>query len=484
MSLLRLFAHDPTSPLLFNSGTFFLCFTLFLIGYAVVFPKRLPRTIFVLLFSYYYYYRCNGVFALALAGTTVLDFAISLRLHREAQITRRKLLVATSVALNLGLLGYFKYTNFFLENAAWLTGGSFSKIDIFLPIGISFYTFQSLSYVVDVYRRDVTPTRSLIDYAFYLSFFPQVVAGPIVRAKDLLPQIERTPPLDRERMGQGLFLIVRGLAKKALIADYVGVYCDLVFAQPQAYHSVEVALAVYGYAVQIYFDFSGYSDIAIGMAKICGFDLPDNFDAPYRARSVTEFWKRWHISLSTWLRDYLYIPLGGNRGGKLRRDRNLVLTMLFGGLWHGASWNFVIWGALHGGFLVAHKRYREIMGPARASRARSIVAWLFTFHFVLFCWIFFRAPDLETAKLVLSQLGSFVEGLPYLETVVVARRDVIIAVTLGLLACFVPRRPHARLAEAFARAPLVVRAASLLIVIQGVVQLELTDIQPFIYFQF
>jgi alginate O-acetyltransferase complex protein AlgI len=483
MSFLRLFAHDPASPLLFNSGTFFLCFTLFLIGYAVVFPKRLPRTIFVLLFSYYYYYRCNGVFALALVGTTLLDFAISLRLHREEQVGRRKLLVATSVVLNLGLLGYFKYTNFFLGNVAWLTGGSFSTLDIFLPIGISFYTFQSLSYVVDVYRRDVTPTRSLLDYAFYLSFFPQVVAGPIVRAKDLLPQIERTPPLDRDRLGAGLYLILRGLAKKALIADFVGVYCDLVFAQPQAYHSLEVALAVYGYAVQIYFDFSGYSDIAIGMAKICGFDLPDNFEAPYRARSVTEFWKRWHISLSTWLRDYLYIPLGGNRGGKLSRDKNLVLTMLLGGLWHGASWNFVIWGALHGAALVVHKRFSEIVKPS-PSRARSIASWLFTFHFVLFGWIFFRSPDLATAKLVLGQLATFPEGLPYLTTVIAARRDVIFAVALGLLACFVPKRPHDRLAEGFARAPLVVRAATLLLLVQGVVQLELTDIQPFIYFQF
>lgn len=485
MSILRLFAHDPSSPLLFNSGVFFLCFTIFLIGLLLVLDRRRLKLLYVLLFSLFYYYKCNGVFLSVLLVTTVLDFGIARQLAKTEKTGARKGWVALSVLTNLSILGYFKYTNFFLGSFAAAMGDSYTPLSIFLPIGISFYTFQSIAYVVDVYREELEPTESLLEYAFFLSFFPQIVAGPIVRAKTFFPQI-RAPrsAIDPERMRSGMFLVLRGLAKKALIADFVGVYADLVFKQPTAYAAPEVWLGVYGYAVQIYFDFSGYSDMAVGMAKMVGFDLPENFRVPYRATNITNFWQRWHITLSQWLRDYLYIPLGGNRGGALRRYRNLMLTMLFGGLWHGASWSFVAWGGMHGVALCAHKLWRDRMGePSSATLSRGL-AWFGTFHFVAAAWIFFRAPTFASAGEVFAKLASGWPTAAELAVIVDVRADVIFAVGLGLLVSHVPPDWSPRFERRFVRAPFVARLALFLVFVQGAVQLASRDVQPFIYFQF
>lgn len=254
----------------------------------------------------------------------------------------RKMWVAVSLTINLGLLCYFKYTNFLGDFFASLTGGTFTAMDIFLPVGISFFTFQSLSYTIDVYRKEITPLTNLLDYAFYVSFFPQLVAGPIVRARDFIPQIRRPLFVSGEMFGRGIFLIVSGLFKKAVISDYISInFVERIFDNPTLYSGVENLMGVYGYALQIYCDFSGYSDMAIGIALLLGFHFNMNFDSPYKSASITEFWRRWHISLSSWLRDYLYISLGGNRKGKIRQYANLIITMFLGGLWHGASWNFV-----------------------------------------------------------------------------------------------------------------------------------------------
>lgn len=485
MSILRLFAHNPQSPLLFNSGVFFLCFTLFLIGFLFVLDRRRLKLLYVLLFSLFYYYKCNGVFLGVLLVTTLLDFGVARRLAASHGTGKRKALVALSVVINLSILGYFKYTNFFLGSIAAALGEGYAPLSIFLPIGISFYTFQSIAYVVDVYRRDLEPTDSLLEYAFFLSFFPQIVAGPIVRASTFFPQIRASQTsLGPDAMRRGLFLVLRGLAKKALIADFVGVYADLIFKQPTAYAAPEVWLGVYGYAVQIYFDFSGYSDMAVGMAKMVGFDLPENFRVPYRARNITYFWQRWHITLSQWLRDYLYIPLGGNRGGELKRYRNLMLTMLFGGLWHGASWSFVAWGGLHGAALCAHKLWRDRMGEASTSSVARGVAWLGTFHFVAATWIFFRAPSFAGAGEVFSKLASGWPTGAELRVIADVRADVLAAVVVGLLVSHVPPTWSPRFETWFVRAPFVARLALFLLFVQGAVQLASRDVQPFIYFQF
>ncbi len=485
MSILRLFAHDPTSPLLFNSGVFFLCFTLFLIGLLFVLDRRRLKLLYILLFSLFYYYKCNGVFLSVLLVTTVLDFGIAHRLAKTETSRARKGLVALSVVSNLSILGYFKYTNFFLGSFAAAMGDSYTPLSIFLPIGISFYTFQSIAYVVDVYRKELEPTDSLLEYAFFLSFFPQIVAGPIVRAKTFFPQIRSSrTAIDSERMRAGMFLVLRGLAKKALIADFVGVYADLVFKQPTAYAAPEVWLGVYGYAVQIYFDFSGYSDMAVGMAKMVGFDLPENFRVPYRATNITNFWQRWHITLSQWLRDYLYIPLGGNRGGERKRYRNLMLTMLFGGLWHGASWSFVAWGGMHGLALCAHKLWRDRMGEGSTSPVSRGLAWFGTFHFVAAAWIFFRAPTFAGAGQVFAKLASAWPTAAELSVIADVRADVIAAVAIGLLVSHVPPDWSPRFEGWFVRAPFVARLALFLLFVQGAIQLASRDVQPFIYFQF
>jgi D-alanyl-lipoteichoic acid acyltransferase DltB (MBOAT superfamily) len=488
MSFLRLFVHDAREPLLFHSGAFFLFFTAFVALYPLVRGRETGRgntgrLLYVLGFSLFYYYKCNGVFMVALLATTVADFLLAQRLARSTSQRQRKALVAASALMGIGILGYFKYANFFLGNVASLRGASFAPLDIFLPIGISFYTFQSISYVVDVYRGDVEPCDSLLEYGFYLSFFPQIVAGPIVRASVLLPQIRRPAPVTPAAMGEGMFRIVQGLAKKALIADYVGMYSDLVFNAPGTYGGVEVLLAVYGYALQIYFDFSGYSDMAIGMALLLGFRLPENFHAPYRATSITEFWRRWHISLSTWLRDYLYIPLGGNRLGPVRQYVNLFVTMLLGGLWHGASWTFVVWGGLHGAGLALHKLVSSRWPTTDASMLRRAVGWLLTLHFVMALWVFFRAASFGDAWMVFERLTVDWQWARTLEVFRV-RRVLLLTMAAGFFVCLAPTGWRPRLEKKFVHAPLLAKAVVFLLVSQAVVQVQSSDVRPFIYFQF
>ena len=354
--LTGLLAYDSHQPMIFSSGIFLFLFLAFSFVYMLLQKRVTARLLFVTLFSYYFYYKSSGIYFFLLGIVTVSDFFLAHRMQQTETHWKRKMLVVISLCINLGLLCYFKYTNFFYQMLCPLWNGSFQPLDIFLPVGISFFTFQSLSYTIDVYRKDLKPLDNLLDYAFYVSFFPQLVAGPIVRARDFIPQIRRPLLVTNEMFGQGVFFIVSGLFKKAVISDYISVnFVERIFDNPSLYSGLENLFGVYGYALQIYCDFSGYSDMAIGIALLLGFRFPINFNSPYKSDSVTDFWHRWHISLSTWLRDYLYISLGGNRKGKLRTYINLVLTMLLGGLWHGASWNFVVWGGLHGVALALHK---------------------------------------------------------------------------------------------------------------------------------
>ena len=481
------FVYDPHSPMIFSSGIFLWLFAAFFVVYLLLQRRTTARLMFVTLFSYYFYYKSSGTYFFLLAVVTVSDFLLALLMDRTVTRWKRKLWVAVSLCVNLGLLCYFKYTNFLLECWASLTGGSFSMLDIFLPVGISFFTFQSLSYTIDVYRREIKPLTNVLDYAFYVSFFPQLVAGPIVRARDFIPQIRRPLFVSDEMFGRGIFLIVSGLFKKAVISDYISVnFVERIFDNPTLYSGVENLMGVYGYALQIYCDFSGYSDMAIGIALLLGFHFNINFDSPYKSASVTEFWRRWHISLSSWLRDYLYISLGGNRKGKVRQYVNLIITMFLGGLWHGASWNFVLWGVLHGVALAVHKFWRSLTGRKKGEQSHGIRRFfgvVVTFHFVCFCWIFFRNADFATSVDMLRQI--FTVFRPQLLPQLLAGYwEVFALMGLGYVLHFLPDSWERACTKTVIRLPLLGKAVLMIVLIYLVIQMKSSDIQPFIYFQF
>lgn len=488
LSRLRdVFLYDPQAPMIFSSGLFLWLFAAFVVVYLLLQRRTTARLLFVTLFSYYFYYKSSGTYFFLLALVTVSDFLIARFMERTAARWRRKLWVTLSLVINLGLLCYFKYTNFFGACWASFTGGHFDPLDIFLPVGISFFTFQSLSYTIDVYRKEITPLSNLLDYAFYVSFFPQLVAGPIVRARDFIPQIRRPLFVSNEMFGRGVFLIMAGLFKKAIISDYISVnFVERVFDNPALYSGVENLMAVYGYALQIYCDFSGYSDMAIGIALLLGFHFNINFDSPYKSASITEFWRRWHISLSSWLRDYLYISLGGNRKGKIRQYMNLIITMFLGGLWHGASWNFVLWGMMHGVALALHKGWMALVGRPKGERPHGIrrfFGMLVTFHFVCFCWIFFRHAEFSSAVDMLKQIAMAFRPQVFPQ-LIVGYWEVFALMGLGYVLHFLPDSWERGCTKTIIRLPLVGKAVLLVALIYLVIQMKSADVQPFIYFQF
>lgn len=477
------FVYDPKSPMLFSSGFFWLLFILFLPVYALLKKSRTKMIVFVVGFSLYFYYKSSGLFFLMLMGTSLVDWSISrwmVALRRRGQ---KLALMWVSVALSLSILGYFKYANFFLWNWNAMVEGNFQPLDIILPVGISFYTFQSISYVVDVYKGKIAPTRTWLEYLFFLSFFPALVAGPIVRADYFLPQLEKNQPASKENVWGGLFLILAGILKKAVIADYISQYNDLIFNDPTLYNGVQSLMAVLGYTMQIYCDFSGYSDMAIGLALIMGFHLGLNFDSPYQSRNLTEFWRRWHISLSSWLRDYLYIPLGGNRKGTFRTYLNNFLTMLIGGLWHGAAWKFVFWGAMHGVGLAVHKACKPVLKRIPDNWFTVFVFWAMTFVYVSLLWVFFRAASFEDSVYIIKSLGvdfHWNQIPQFFEA-----RMVWCVMMIFLIIChFVPQQFVDRLQVVFVNSPWFVKLISFLIVVQVVIEFMSEEVAPFIYFQF
>jgi alginate O-acetyltransferase complex protein AlgI len=391
---------------------------------------------FILLASYVFYASASPVFCLLLAAVTLWNHVAALVMHRFGDDRVRGRICAVAVTGNLLMLGAFKYYSFFAQAVAralrsMSLGIPFPLLTIALPVGISFFTFQAISYTVDVKRGLIEPAR-LIDTAVYLSFFPHLVAGPIVRAREFLPQLARPRDPDSVAVSSGLLLIGMGLVKKVVIADYLGrMVVDPVFGVPQAYHAPDVMLAAYAYAAQIYCDFSGYTDIAIGLALLMGFVFPQNFNSPYRATGFRDFWRRWHMTLSRFLRDFLYIPLGGNRGSRLFTYRNLMITMVLGGLWHGAAWTFVIWGAFHGLGLVGE---RVLGGRVRTP---TWLRWLVTFHLVVLGWVIFRAQGIGEVWSFLSRLGS--PGSPTLWTA-----PVLLAIAITIVPQLLPARPLER----------------------------------------
>jgi D-alanyl-lipoteichoic acid acyltransferase DltB (MBOAT superfamily) len=482
-SLVEYLRYDPLRPLLFNSGLFVVLFVVFFAVFVLAERVIVLRLAWTTLFSLFFYYKSSGSFFWILILSTVIDYALGLWLYAAKTPWKRRLLLVLSLIANLGILGYFKYTNFLLEIIAGIQGAPFTPLDIFLPVGISFYTFQTMSYSIDVYRGKLLPERNILDFAFFVSFFPQLVAGPIVRAAEFLPQIRAKLKVTSEDIGVATFLIAGGLFKKAVLSDYLSVnFVDRIFDNPALYSGFENLIGVYAYSLQIYCDFSGYSDMAIGLALLLGFRLPVNFDSPYQSASITEFWRRWHISLSSWLRDYLYIPLGGNRKGTVRTYVNLLLTMLLGGLWHGANWKFVLWGAFHGGMLALEKAFDRVINLPRNAWTRAMGV-LLTFHFVAFCWIFFRANSMDDALMVLQQIAfnfngsiaaSFVTAYPY----------IVLTLVVGYLLHFTPRNIEFYVERGVVASPLVLQSLYIAAVAWLSVQVASSDVVPFIYFQF
>lgn len=480
--LLDSLVYNPQQPLLFNSSFFLFFFIVILVFYPLIANRVRVRTWYLMMASLYFYYKTSGSFVLLLLVTSLVNFGLGAAIHNAQSKGAKRSFLLLSLVWNLGSLGYYKYTNFLITTVNQVFGGSLPLYDIILPVGISFFTFQTWSYTLDVYFGKLKPIKSFVDFTFFVSFFPQLVAGPIVRASYFIPQIHKRVQLDKETIAKALVLIFAGLLKKGVIADYLSInFVDRVFENPALFSGMENLLGVYAYALQIYCDFSGYSDIAIGLAALLGFDLPLNFITPYRASSVTEFWRRWHISLSTWLRDYLYIPLGGNRKGKARQYINLMLTMLLGGLWHGASWNFVVWGGMHGLALAFDKL---VLGfrfmQTRFMKAMGIVI---TFNFVCLCWIFFRSPDFTSAAVMLERIFTAFHGGLFWQWLV-EYRLVAILIGAGFLFHWMPDRFELGFERLLRKTPLAFQSLILAAVIWILFQARSADIQPFIYFQF
>lgn len=460
----------------------------FAIFFAVVLPvswllmhERTRWRAFIVVASYFFYGSWDWHFIFLLAGSTLGNQGFAHLIERSPTDRARKGALGLAVAANLSLLGWFKYYDFFVNSSSNMLGWVGVHWDaplkqIVLPVGISFITFQALSYVIDTYRRQIKPVP-LLDFAVYLSFFPHLVAGPIVRASEFLPQLRR--PADPRRVDAGLafWLIASGLFKKVVISSYLAsTIADPVFGFPSQHKAFDTLLGIYAYAIQIYADFSGYTDMAIGLALLLGFRFPQNFDQPYRAASLQDFWRRWHMTLSRWLRDYLYIPLGGNRGTKRRGYINLAATMVLGGLWHGAAWTFVAWGALHGVGL-AVERWRHDHRPADKQPWPAWAHTLITFHLVCLGWVFFRADSFATAWKVLGRLLHPGWGSSF--------NPVLVAVIAGCLALqFFPSDWSSRVRSIFSRVHPVLQGVGLSLFVVATNALGPIGVAPFIYFQF
>lgn len=495
-----LFAYSPESPILFTSPVFWLLLAIIVGLYSFFYRKNVVRNFYLLIVSLFLYYKTNGGFVLLLIFISVFNYSAALAIGKSK---RKKAWLICSVAINLLVLAYFKYAYFFtesfnsifrtnLEVINWLVlwenhlfGTSFNASVILLPAGVSFFTFQAISYIADVYRQKVEPVRNLTDFSFYLAFFPQLVAGPIVRASAFIPQLYQKYRLTREEFGHAVFLILKGLTKKLIFADFIAAnFIDRILNAPGSYTGLENILAIYGYSLQIYADFSGYTDIAIGLALLFGFKLPVNFNEPYKAASLTEFWRRWHISLSFWLRDYLYIPLGGNRKGKFRTYLNLMMTMVLGGLWHGANLRFIIWGTIHGLGLVADKTLSGLKKKLPSAKRIFRLAGIFiTFHIVAFAWIFFRLENSEATKQWFFQVSNNLKA-SLLPDIVAAYSNPLSLIVAGYLLVFAPSVLKEKIRGWFIRSHTAVKILIAVFVIVLIYQAASSDLQPFIYFRF
>lgn len=555
--LKTIFVYDNEAPLLFTRFYFWAFFFVVLLIYSIIYKKRVVRNAFLFCVSLFFYYKSSGFFFAILIFSTMSDYVIGIGIHESKRRFTKTALLVISITINLFLLSYFKYAYFFTENFnevfgtqfqvinhfAWIWNeatGSYFQVDaILLPVGISFFTFQTISYAVDVYQNKIKPVTNILDFGFYVSFFPQLVAGPIVRASEFIPQLYQPYSISRQDFGVATFWILKGLVKKLIIADYIAVnFVDRVFADPMMYDGFGNLMGLTGYSLQVYADFAGYTDIAIGVALLMGFRLPRNFNAPYKSRSVGEFWKRWHISLSTWLKDYLYIPLGGSRNASIltyafvpicgliaawyyghfysieyayyifggtallsffyiilarffpgikvtwATNINLMITMLLGGLWHGASWQFVIWGGLNGIGLVVYKFWRKI-SPWEKRKGWVINAWkiFITFSFITFTRIWFRSESMEIADNMLNQIVFAIDPSVILN-VLEGYWNVFTVMLFGFIIHWLGDPTKDAIRDFWVRLPMAVKIPVAAITVFICYQFVSSDLQAFIYFQF
>ena len=544
------FTYQENSPLLFTQRYFWVFFAFVMGGFSLVYKHTALRNVFLFAVSLFFYYKTSGFYFIILLFSTVVDFVIGWAIYTNKVKWQRQFLVALSVLINLMVLGYFKYAYFVVDFLHDLTGIELTVINSFalwtnqavgtnfvfekilLPVGISFFTFQTISYSVDIYRGHVKPVRNILDFGFYVSFFPQLVAGPIVRASEFIPQIHQPYQLSKQRAGLAVFWILNGLLKKLFLADYLAVqFIDRVFDNPQLYSGFETMSALFGYSLQVYADFSGYTDVAIGIAMLLGFTLPKNFNSPYKASSVADFWRRWHLSLSTWLRDYLYIPLGGNRKGSIasyvivfiffvmialiagnssltlilsgifalgsfamryspvvakwvNTNINLMLTMILGGLWHGASWNFVTWGTLNGIGLVVYKNWKKVSPWADKKKWYNRAIGLFlTLTFITFTRAWFRSPTWNGAIELLTKITNDF-GMDTVAGVVTGNWKFFSVMLLGYIIHWIPGRYKSQLQYKVAHAPVWILYVLVLASTLVIYQILSAEVQPFIYFAF
>jgi alginate O-acetyltransferase complex protein AlgI len=544
------FTYSVDEPLLFTQKYFWIFFALVMGGYSIVHKHTARRNTYLFLVSLFFYYKTSGFYFIILLFSTLADFLIGGAIYRNKVKWQRQSLVALSVVVNLFVLGYFKYAYFvadFIHDltgiqlevmnhfALWTNnaiGTNFVFEKILLPVGISFFTFQTISYSVDIYRGHIKPVKSILDFGFYVSFFPQLVAGPIVRASEFIPQLYEPYKLSRERAGLAVFWILNGLLKKLFLADYLAVqFIDRVFDNPQLYSGFETMSALFGYSMQVYADFSGYTDVAIGIAMLMGFTLPKNFNSPYKATSVADFWRRWHLSLSTWLRDYLYIPLGGNRTGSIasytivflfflmialivgdgyltlalgglftlgfvlmrispKTERwvntniNLMLTMVLGGLWHGSSWNFVTWGTLNGVGLVVYKNWKKISPWSDRSKWwNKAIGLLLTLSFITFTRAWFRSPTWDGAIEILSKIPEDF-GWSTMGAVVSSNWKFYLVLLGGYLIHWIPGKYKERLRQSVSQSSVYMLFLLCVLTIMVIYQILSAEVQPFIYFAF
>lgn len=548
--LQQIFQYNADAPLLFTRLYFWGFFLIVLIFYSLLYKKKVTRNTYLWLVSLFFYYKTGGLFLFILVFSTIVDFFIGHAIYNARSQTGKKAWLALSLFITLSVLAFFKYDIFFTETINTLLGTHFEMINhgaswsnMFLethfdigkllpPVGISFFTFQTISYSIDVYRGLVKPVTRLTDYGLFVSFFPQLVAGPIVRASQFIPQLYKDYSVSRTEFGIAVFMILKGLFKKLFIGDFIALnLIDRVFANPVSYSGFENLMGLYGYSLQVYCDFSGYTDIAIGLALLMGFHLPKNFNSPYKAKNVGEFWKRWHMSLSSWLKDYLYIPMGGNRGASLftyisltlvlafvvllsgkwwlipvfsgailvaatimyfspsvrltvSTNINLMMTMLLGGLWHGASWMFVIWGGLNGLGLVVYKFWRKI-SPWENSSHWAADFWkiFITFNFITFTRIWFRGESMQGTTDLMNQItGNF--GWAQVPAMVLSYWKVFAIMTLGFVLHWLPGSLKDRGMNWFVATPVYQKVILSTLVVFIIYQSVSAGLQPFIYFRF
>jgi len=488
-NIFKVFRYDADSPLIITGGWFLFIFIVFYAILLLFRNKQRARIIYITLFSAYFYYKTSGIYLLVLLLMSCMDYTIANCIYGSFSQRYRKRMLVTSLVIDIGVLCYFKYTNLLFDIITPLLDSPFELEHIFVPAGISFFTFQSISYVYDIYKGESIRARSYIDYLFFLSFFPHILAGPIMRADKFLPQLENPTPITKKVYNTAFFLIIIGLIKKAVISDYISFnFVDRILDDPIMCTGFENMLGVYGYTLQIYCDFSGYTDLALGLALLVGYQLPRNFDRPYLSATPTEFWRRWHITLSSWLRDYLYIPMGGNRKGKIRTYLNLMITMLIGGLWHGAALRFIFWGFWHGLGLCMHKLLHAII-PSIKLYGNEMGKWqrrlgiIITFHFVCFGWIFFRATSFENGEQILIQI--FTNFAPeFIFQIIAAYFAPIIVIAASYLYIFSPEKIQERVCEKFKNSNSVVKIITMVVVCWLILQIQSGEVQSFIYFQF